>query len=263
MSRIEGVFASKDGAAFIPYVTAGYPSMGATIKAVTTLAECGADMVEIGIPFSDPLADGITVQRASFHALRAGVTPDLCLKAVRLLRQEVELPLILMSYFNPLLSYGIEKFCAEAARAGADGLIVPDLPLEEAGELEKAALGCGLDTIYLLAPTSTKERIRRVARHSRGFIYLVSVTGVTGVRESLPPDLPELVARVRALAGQPLCVGFGISTPEQAAQVSRIADGVIVGSRLVEIMGEGGDWPSKLAVFARRVKGAISAAKKI
>jgi len=260
VSRISRVFAQKGGAAFISYVTAGYPSMEATLEAVPLLEKCGADMVELGIPFSDPLADGVTIQRASFHALQAGVTPGLCLKAVRLLRPKVELPLILMSYFNPILRYGLEEFCREAARAGADGLIVPDLPPEEAGGLEEAALGWGLDTIFLLAPTSTDERIRLVARHSRGFIYLVSVTGVTGARESLPPALPELAARVREVAGQPLCAGFGISTPEQAAEVSKIADGVIVGSRLVELMGEGGDWQSKVAGFARRVKKAIAAA---
>ncbi len=257
MSRIAEVFAKKESAAFIPYVTAGYPSMEATLEAVQLLEECGADMVEIGIPFSDPLADGVTIQRASFHALQAGVTPDSCLKAARALRQKVKLPLVFMSYFNPLLSYGLEAFCAEAARAGVDGIIVPDLPPEEAGGLEEAAVSCGLDTIYLLAPTSSDERIRRVARHSRGFIYLVSVTGVTGVRENLPPGLGEFVARVRKLAVQPLCVGFGISAPEQAKEVARIADGVIVGSRLVELMSGCEEWQPLVAGFARQMKEAI------
>lgn len=257
MSRIAKVFAQREGAAFIPYVTIGYPSLEATLEVVPLLEKCGADMVELGIPFSDPLADGVTIQRASFHALQAGVTPARCLEVARALRQKVALPLIFLSYFNPLWSYGLEAFCAEAVRAGVDGLIVPDLPPEEAAGLEEAATCCGLDTIYLLAPTSTEERIRQVAQLSRGFIYLVSVTGVTGARENLPPGLAAFVARVKKLATQPLCVGFGISTPEQAKEVARIADGVIVGSRLVELMGDREDWRPLVMDFARQLKRAI------
>lgn len=262
MSRIASVFARREHAAFIPYVTVGYPSLAATLEVVPLLEKSGADMVELGIPFSDPLADGVTIQQASFHALQAGVTPARCLEVARALRRQVALPLIFMSYFNPLLSYGLEAFCAGAARAGVDGLIVPDLPPEEAAGLEEATIRHGLDLIYLLAPTSTEERIRQVARLSRGFIYLVSVTGVTGARENLPPELAEFVARVKKLATQPLCVGFGISTPGQAKEVARIADGVIVGSRLVELMSAREEWRSLVADFARQLKKAIMAGRK-
>lgn len=262
MNRIASVFARREHAAFIPYVTVGYPSLPATLEVVSLLEKSGADMVELGIPFSDPLADGVTIQQASFHALQAGVTPARCLEVARALRRQVSLPLILMSYFNPLLSYGLEAFCAAAARAGVDGLIVPDLPPEEAAELEEATIRHGLDLTYLLAPTSTEERIRQVARRSRGFIYLVSVTGVTGARENLPPELTGFVARVRKVATLPLCVGFGISTPEQAKEVARIADGVIIGSRLVQLMSAREEWPPLVADFAHRLKEAIAGCRQ-
>ena len=203
---------------------------------VPILAQSGCDMVELGIPFSDPLADGATIQRASFHALRNGVTPKLCLEVARQLSSKVNIPLVFMTYFNPVFSYGVEEFCAACNRAGIDGLIIPDLPPEEGSELEASTQKQGLDLIYLLAPTSTETRIRLVTQRSRGFIYLVSVTGVTGARDRLPADLEAFVGRVRKVATQPLCVGFGISTPEQASRVARIADGVIVGSRIVQYM---------------------------
>jgi tryptophan synthase alpha chain len=241
MSRIATVFARPDHTAFIPYVTVGYPSVEATLKVVPLLAESGCDIVELGIPFSDPLADGTTIQKASFHALQNGVTPELCLQVARQLSQKVEVPLVFMTYFNLVFHYGLEAFCHACAEAGIDGLIIPDLPPEEGSELEAVTQGHGLDLIYLLAPTSTEERIRLVAERSRGFIYLVSVTGVTGARNRLPPELGAFVARVRRIASQPLCVGFGISTPEQAEQVARIADGVIVGSHLIQLMEQGSE----------------------
>jgi len=206
------------------------------MRVVPLLARGGADIVELGIPFSDPLADGATIQKASFHALQNGVTPELCLEIARRLSQEVEIPLVFMTYFNPVFSYGLEEFCAACSKSGVDGLIIPDLPPEEGTALEAITRKQGLDLIYLLAPTSTEERIRLVAGRSRGFIYLVSVSGVTGARDSLPLDLEAFVARVRKVAKQPLCVGFGISTPEQAKQVARVADGVIVGSRIIQLM---------------------------
>jgi tryptophan synthase alpha chain len=235
MSRIAPVF-NSGCTALIAYVTVGYPNVEATMRVVPLLADSGCDIVELGIPFSDPLADGATIQRASFGALQNGVTPQLCLDLAGKLKQKVSTPLVFMTYFNPVFHYGIKEFCQACTRSGVDGLIIPDLPPEEGTELETATRSHGLDLIYLLAPTSTQERIRLVAEKSRGFIYLVSVTGVTGARDKLPPDLAAFVARVKKIASQPLCVGFGISTPEQASQIARIADGVIVGSRIIQLM---------------------------
>ncbi len=236
MSRIASIFGEPAHKALIPYVTVGYPSLEATLEIVPVLASSGCDIVELGIPFSDPLADGATIQKASFCALKNGVTPRLCLEIARQLSQKVDIPLVFMTYFNPVFSYGVEEFCTACNRAGIDGLIIPDLPPEEGSELEASTQKQGLDLIYLLAPTSTETRIRLVTQRSRGFIYLVSVTGVTGARDRLPADLEAFVGRVRQVATQPLCVGFGISTPEQASRVARIADGVIVGSRIVQYM---------------------------
>ncbi len=236
MSRIDSVFNQPEHKALIPYVTIGYPSIETTLKVVPLLAESGCDIVELGIPFSDPLADGTTIQKASFFALQNGVTPKLCLAIATQLSQTADIPLVFMSYFNPVFKYGVEQFCSDCASSGVDGLVIPDLPPEEGSELESITKRQGLDLIYLLAPTSTEERISLVAERSRGFIYLVSVTGVTGVRERLPADLEALVIKVRTVATQPLCVGFGISTPEQAKQVACLADGVIVGSRIIQLM---------------------------
>ena len=230
------MFSQPGHIALIPYITVGYPSIEATLKVVPLLASSGCDIVELGIPFSDPLADGVTIQKASFQALRNGVTPKVCLEVAKQLSHEVDIPLVFMTYFNPVFSYGLEQFCSDCAHSGIDGLIIPDLPPEEGSELEASTQRQGLDLIYLLPPTSTEERIRLVAERSRGFIYLVSLTGVTGVRDNLPPDLETFVTRVRKVATQPLCVGFGISTAEQAEQVAGIADGVIVGSRIIQYM---------------------------
>jgi len=236
LSRIGSVFNQPGHKALIPYITVGYPSIEATLKMVPLLASSGCDIVELGIPFSDPLADGATIQKASFHALENGVTPQLCLEVAKQLSQTVKMPLVFMTYFNPILSYGLDKFCSACTESGIDGLIIPDLPPEEGSELEAITREQGIDLVYLLAPTSNQERIRLVAEKSRGFIYLVSVTGVTGVRERLPEDLKASILRVREVATQPLCVGFGISTPEQAKQVAQIADGVIVGSKIIQLM---------------------------
>ena len=244
MSRIASVFSQPGHIALIPYITVGYPSIEATLKVVPLLANSGCDIVELGIPFSDPLADGATIQKASFRALQNGVTPKLCLEVARQLSHKVDIPLVFMTYFNPVFSYGLEEFCSACASSGVSGLIIPDLPPEEGSELEATIQRQGLDLIYLLAPTSTEERIRLVAERSRGFIYLVSVTGVTGVRDNLPSGLETFVTRVRKVATQPLCVGFGISTPEQARQVARIADGVIVGSRIIQLMEDEGNFIS-------------------
>jgi tryptophan synthase alpha chain len=236
MSKIASTFSSPGHKALIAYVTVGYPTIEATLKVVPLLADNGCDIVELGIPFSDPLADGVTIQKSSFHALQSGVTPQLCLELAGWLSQKVDIPLVFMTYYNPVFSYGLDKFSAACAGAGISGIIIPDLPPDEGSDLEAISQRQGLDLIYLLAPTSTEERIRLTAQRSRGFIYLVSVTGVTGARDRLPADLEAFVSRVRKVATQPLCVGFGISTPEQASQIARIADGVIVGSRIIQLM---------------------------
>ena len=238
MNRIEQVFADKNHKALMPYVTIGYPSVEATLQIVPLLAENGADIIELGIPFSDPLADGPTIQQASYEALQQGVTPEICFDVIRKLRERVDIPLIFMGYYNPVFHFGAEAFCGRCAEVGIDGLIIPDLPPEEASELEESAQAKGIDLIYLLAPTSNDERIELVAEKARGFIYLVSLTGVTGARDALPAELENFVARVRQKTQRALCVGFGISTPEQASRVAGMADGIIIGSRIIQIIRE-------------------------
>jgi tryptophan synthase alpha chain len=211
--------------ALIAYLTVGFPNVAATLEVVPALVAGGCDMIELGIPFSDPLADGATIQRASHRALQQGVTPQLCLEVASELRQKVDVPLIIMSYYNPLLHYGLEAFCAASSDAGIDGLIIPDLPPEEGAELERLTSRRYLDLIYLLAPTTTEERLRLVADRARGFIYVVSLRGITGARDTLPPDLEGFITRVRGITSKPLCVGFGIATPEQAHRVALLADG--------------------------------------
>jgi tryptophan synthase alpha chain len=236
MSQISSVF-QPGRKALIAYVTAGYPDIAATPEIVSLLAENGCDIIELGIPFSDPLADGATIQRASYQALQRGVTPRSCLEmAAAIRRRNVTVPLIFMTYYNPVLSFGPEKFCQSCSEAGINGLIVPDLPPEEGAELDKATREHNLDLIYLLAPNSPGARIGAVAAKSRGFIYLVSLTGVTGARQSLPVELEDFVKRVRNRASQPLCVGFGVATPDHARRIGAIADGVIVGSRIIDLI---------------------------
>ena len=252
MSRIENVFKSGNKA-LIGYLTAGYPSPEITVKAAAILAESGCDIIELGIPFSDPLADGATIQHASYEALQQGISPKSCLEIAAEIRQQIDTPLVFMSYYNPLLNFGLEAFCRAAAEAGIDGLIIPDLPPEEGDELDTAAGEHDMDLIYLLAPSSTEERISLVAGKSRGFIYLVSITGVTGARQSLPADLDGFVKRVREKTGKPLCIGFGVSNPEQAQRVGQLADGVIVGSRLIQLIEEDATLSSlKAAVHSLR-----------
>ena len=257
MSRLASVFAKRDRKALIPYVTVGYPTPEATLEVVPLLAENGADIVELGIPFSDPLADGVTIQRSSFRALQNGVTPRLCLDIARKLREKVDIPLVFMTYYNPVFHHGLEEFAKDSSASGIDGLIIPDLPPEEGSSLENVARKRDIDLIYLLAPTTPPQRVRLVAEKSRGFIYLVSVTGVTGARDSLPTDLAAFVARVRQSARQPLCVGFGISTPEQAKNVAAIADGVIVGSRLIQLMESEDNAMAKVSEFISGLRSAL------
>jgi tryptophan synthase alpha chain len=255
MSKAASAF--KNGhKALIGYVTVGYPDIKATPEIAQVLAKSGCDIIELGIPFSDPLADGATIQKASHRALLNGVTPEICLKTATEIGRKIDTPLLFMTYYNPVLHYGLESFCRDCVKTGIEGLIVPDLPPEEGLELEKIAGNKGLDMVYLLAPTSTVARIKTVASHSTGFIYLVSLTGVTGARDTLSAGLDSFVARVRKQTGQPLCIGFGISNPEQAARAAAIADGVIVGSRIIQLVEEDSTLAS-LKSFIKSLRQAI------
>jgi tryptophan synthase alpha chain len=244
LGAIEAAFAkakSEGRAAFMPYFTLGYPDMETSLAAIEALATAGADVIELGVPFSDPVADGPVVQHSSQVSLDSGTRVIDCIAAVKTLRDRgIRAPFVLMGYMNPLMAYGLDKYAADAAAAGANGFIVPDLPPEEAGELAAACDRNGLALIPLLAPTSTPQRIGQVAEHARGFIYLVSVTGVTGARDNLAPDLEAYTARVRAITNLPLAFGFGISKPDQVKFYTHLADGIIVGSALVRLMENGG-----------------------
>ncbi len=257
MSRIDRVFTQPGRKALVAYVTVGYPTVESTLAIVPLLAECGCDIVELGVPFSDPLADGATIQEASFKALQAGVTPQTCLEVAAHIREKTGLPLVFMTYYNPVLHYGLEAFCQACSRAGVDGLIVPDLPPDESTELDGAAKKNGIDLIFLLTPTSTTERIRLVVEKSRGFIYVVSLLGVTGARDSLPVGLGNFIGRIRKETGKPLCVGFGISTPDQAHQVGQLADGVIVGSRLVQLIRDDKPPYGRVTSFVQELRVAL------
>lgn len=237
VKRVTQAFArakAEGRAAFIAYLTAGYPSLAATASVVETLADCGVDLIELGIPFSDPLADGPTIQWASAQALRRGVTVRAVLQTVRRIRTRIAVPLVAMSYANPLYRYGLPAFCRDAAAAGVDGVIVPDLPPEEAGDWLRAARPRRLATIFLAAPTSPAARLRRIAACSTGFIYDVSLTGVTGARRRLPPDVVAHVRALKRLTRIPVAVGFGVSQPAHVRVLAGVADGVIVGSAIVE-----------------------------
>ncbi len=258
MSRIDTVFQKSGHKALVAYVTVGYPTMESTLEVVPILAESGCDIVELGIPFSDPLADGATIQEASFRALQAGVTPQTCLDVAARIREKTDVPLVFMTYYNPVLHYGLEAFCQACSKAGIDGMIVPDLPPDESTGLNDAALENGLDLIFLLTPASTTERISLVTKKSRGFIYMVSLLGVTGARESLTSGLGDFVQRVRKETTKPLCVGFGISTTEQTQQVGQLADGVIVGSRLVQLIHDDSPPYGKVRSFVKELRAALS-----
>ncbi|HEV8458041.1 MAG TPA: tryptophan synthase subunit alpha [Methylomirabilota bacterium] len=261
MSRLGATFATlrqRGERALIPYFTAGDPSLGVTRRLVIEAAKRGADIIELGIPFSDPLADGPVVQRATQRALAAGVTLPRVLELVREMRGEVTAPLVFLSYYNPILAFGLKAFCRTAVEAGVDGVIVADLPPEEAGPLHVEAEAAGLELIHLVAPTSTPDRMRKIAKATGSFIYMVSLTGVTGTRAELPPDLVQHLRALRGITTKPICVGFGISGPEQAAAVARLADGVIVGSAIVKLVERYGGSPELLV----QVGDFIAALKK-
>lgn len=238
MSRIEAVFEqtkSENRAALIPYLTAGFPGLESCLDVVKTLADAGADIIELGIPFSDPLADGPTIQKASQIALDQGLDAKSVLGLVEKIRQSVQIPLILMTYYNPVYHYGLGRFAQECFQVGVDGVIIPDLPLEEAKDWLKTAKK-KLDTIFLLAPNSSEARIIKTVRLSHGFVYCVSLTGVTGARQALPDYLEEFVWKIKMSTKKPVAVGFGISSPAQVAEIAKIADGVIIGSALIDII---------------------------
>jgi tryptophan synthase alpha chain len=217
----------------VAYITAGDPSLDATLEFALALAEAGADVLELGVPFSDPLADGPTIQRASERALKSGTSMVGVLDLVRRIRQSSQIPLVLFSYYNPILQMGLEKFAAAAAEAGADGVLATDLTPEESGEYRRILHARHLDTVFLAAPTSSDERLRIISAASTGFLYLISRTGVTGAKDTLPDDLPALLRRARQFTPLPIAVGFGISLPSHVSVLGGLADAAVVGSALV------------------------------
>jgi tryptophan synthase alpha chain len=247
--------------ALLPWLMAGYPSPDLMIDLIAAMAEAGADGFEISVPFSDPIADGPTVQRANQHALDNGVTPSDALALVARARERVDKPIALMGYVNPILRYGPEKYCRDARAAGASALIVPDLPPEEATELAEATRACGLDLVAFIAPTTSPERLQAIARAASGFIYCVSLTGVTGARTDLAEGLEDMLGAIRAVTTTPLVVGFGISRPEHVAWLRGRADGAIVASALIDrIERTEGDPVAVAADFVRTLRAAADGA---
>lgn len=256
MSRITQVFKqlTKTGKkAFIPYIMAGDPTLVDTKRFISELADAGADLIELGVPFTDPLADGPTIQRAHERALAQGVTLRKVLAFVEEVRQDTKIPLILMTYYNPVFKYGPEAFVKEAVRVGVNGVIIPDLIPDEAGDFIRIARRHRLDTIFLLAPTSTDERIKKVIRASSGFIYYVSITGTTGAKLLIDDIMKETLRKIKSSIDKPVAVGFGVSNPEEARLIAEVADGVIVGSVIVRLVSEGKD----IKEFAKSLRETI------
>ncbi|MBF0538815.1 MAG: tryptophan synthase subunit alpha [Nitrospirae bacterium] len=243
-TRISAAFERLGGArrkAFIPYIMAGDVSLGRTQELVLFLERHGADIVELGVPFSDPLADGPTIQRAAERALQNHVTLSKVIQTVKSLRTSTQIPIVLMTYFNPIYRLGLARFIDDATAAGVDGVIIPDLPPDEETDFIRSCARDGLDTIFLLAPTSTEDRIALVAEASRGFIYYVSVTGITGSRISIDAEMRTMIRRIGEMSAKPVAVGFGVKTPQQAREIAELADGVIIGSSIVNAIHEDTD----------------------
>lgn len=262
MTRIEKTFSKLNGknrAALVCYITAGDPSVDVTKDIVIELEKSGADIIELGVPFSDPMADGPTIQLASERALSNGTTVTDALEIVKSVRRISEIPIILFGYYNPFLAYGLEKFSTDLKEVGADGVLVVDLPPEEAGEFKTHLENNGLDLIFLLAPNSDSERIRLVSDNATGFIYLVSVTGVTGARPDMDYSLQQLTDDIRRSSGLPVGIGFGVSSPSQAEKISNFADAVIVGSALVKIVEEAGN---KKEILLGKINNFVSSLSK-
>jgi tryptophan synthase alpha chain len=255
MTRIQSLFNKGRRKALIAYLTAGDPAPARTPELVAALERGGADLIELGVPFSDPIADGPVIQRGAERALKAGTNLAAVLQIARTIRKSSQIPLLLFTYLNPVMRYGVGKLARDAKDAGIDGCLLTDLSVEEAEPYVKAMRAEDLDTVFLGAPTSTPDRLKLVAKYSTGFVYLVSRTGVTGERDSLSESVEPLVESMRRITTLPLAVGFGISTPEQAREVARVADGVVVGSAFVRLIGEGGD----LEAFTRELRRGMDA----
>lgn len=256
MSRISQAFAQARQAkriAFIPYLTAGDPSLQATVDLALALRGCGADLIELGVPFSDPLADGEVIQRAAARALARGTTLASVLETAARIRQMSDVPLLLFSYLNPLMRMGWSRFAAAARTAGIDGVLATDLPVEEAGEYVAALAEAGLEPVFMAAPTTSDERLEAIGRASKGFLYYVTRTGVTGERSALPPETAERVHRLRRTTSLPIALGFGVSGREQVRQAAACADGVVVGSALVRVVEEAGESADLADRLRRRV----------
>jgi tryptophan synthase alpha chain len=266
-SKLDHTFATlrqRGEKALIAYVMAGDPSLQDTEQLVVELEQAGADIIELGVPFSDPIADGPVIQQAAERALRSGTSLRTILSMVTRLRARTQIPLVLMAYYNNIHAFGPEGFCHEAAQAGVDGVIIPDMPPDEAGPLRGPAAAAGLPLIFLLAPTSTEERRTFVARQSQGFVYYVSLTGITGAKLHNMADVAKNVEKIRKVTRVPVAVGFGVATPEDAAKVAAIADGVIVGSAIVKQIAAYGQKPEMVkhvAEFVRSLKTAMRAAQ--
>jgi tryptophan synthase alpha chain len=261
MGRIAGMFRGRRSTALICFTVAGDPDIAASIRIAQTLIEAGTDILELGVPFSDPVADGPTIQRADIRALDSGTTPDTVFAIVRELRQQSNVPIVLLAYFNTVFRRGIEQFYRDASAAGVDGILIADMPVEESGEVLEAAKKNAIDQILLVAQTTSDGRLEKIAQKAQGFLYLVSVLGVTGARSSVPPAAFDLVRRVKAVTDLPVALGFGISTPDHARQVAKSgADAVIVGSAIVDIIertiGNPDAMEHELAGFIARMKQA-------
>lgn len=258
MSRIAQAF--QNGKAFIPFVTGGDPDLETTEKLLVAMQEAGADLIEIGLPFSDPIAEGIVIQEANERALAAGCTTDKLFDMVKRARQTVTVPMVFLTYINPIFTYGKEKFMKRCVECGIDGLIVPDLPYEEKGEIKDVCEKYGVDLISMIAPTS-KERIKMIAREAKGFVYVVSSLGVTGVRSEISTNVEEMTDMIREATDVPCAVGFGISKPEQAAKMAAISDGAIVGSAIVRMVAANGKGcVPVVAKYVKNMKEAVISA---
>ena len=260
MSKIREAF--QNGKAFIPFITAGDPTLEDTERFIVTMADCGADLIEIGIPFSEPIAEGIVIQEADIRALASGTTADKVFDMVSRVRKKVSIPLVFMTYLNPVYHYGYEKFFTRCEEAGISGIIIPDLPYEEKAEADGPAAAHGVELISMIAPTS-EDRIRMIAKEAGGFIYVVSSMGVTGMRSDITTDLPSMVRAIREVTTIPCAIGFGINTPDQAEKMAGIADGVIVGSAIVKIIERKGSGAApEIAEYVRKMKDAVLRAAK-
>ena len=255
MSRIAEAFSNKK--AFIPFITAGDPNLDITEKLIIGMADAGADLIEIGIPFSDPVAEGVVIQRADERALKAGTTTDKIFELVGRIRNQISVPLAFMTYINPIFTYGTERFMAACQKYGIDGVIVPDLPYEEKEELLPYTHRFGIDLISLIAPTS-HDRIKMIAKEAEGFLYCVSSMGVTGVRSQIKTDLFSMIEAVREVSSIPCAIGFGIATPEQVQEMASLADGAIVGSAIVQLVEQyGTDCVEPVCEYVKQMKEAV------